>query len=439
MRETARILVVADDPLLGNSLCAVLRGDGYRHLRICEDGNALLAQLLGAAFDLVVFEVVRPDASGLRPLFLVRQAGIEVPVIVVSGDHSIDSPITALRLGADDYVRRPCDPAALLDRIDAALGHRSRTKARRRLMAGIYRSERIHRLFVDSSADLTFMLDPQYAFHFVNEYVAQQFGYSAAELDGQPFLNIVFSDDLERARYALERAMQNPVNVELRFAGRCEGDYRHFSLRLIPVDFSDAHPLYDDLCYCGICVVARDISDQKQNDDHLAYLAYHDVLTGLPNRALFRDRVRLAMIQTRRNGGRIATMFADVDGFKAVNDTFGHHQGDELLKQIAVRLQGCLRETDTLARIGGDEFTVLLTGLYTRDDAGRVARLMVNCMRQPFRIGDCEIAVAVSVGVSIFPDDSKDIEGLLHAADLAMYEVKRSGRNDFAFFGCSAG
>jgi len=437
--NTRRLIVVDDDSRFRESLCALLQSRGYPAPAVCEDGRQLLSLLMEASFDLVLLDLRLREMSGLDVLGMLRQANLDVAVVVVSGDSMIESAIGALRLGASDYVRKPYAPEMLLHTVDAVLRRRDLEKLNREIAAQLERSEGIHRFLVDSSPDLIFMLDEQYNFSFVSERVASLVGCRAKELEGLPIHSIIFEEDLERTRYTLDRIGKGACTTELRLVGRDRGTYSYFDVKLIPVDFSQAHPFHDMRRHCSIYGVARDISEKKQADDRLAYLAYHDVLTGLPNRALFRDRVGLAVIQAKRSGIKVATMFVDLDRFKLANDTFGHQKGDELLKEVARRLHDGLRETDTLARIGGDEFTVLLPGLRSREDAARVAGKLVADMAKPFTVSGNEVFLTASVGLSIYPDDGEDIETLLRHADIAMYHVKSHGKNGFGFFSSNMG
>ncbi|HMV01335.1 MAG TPA: EAL domain-containing protein, partial [Rhodocyclaceae bacterium] len=223
--------------------------------------------------------------------------------------------------------------------------------------------------------------------------------------------------------------------VEFRiFRGDHQSDERHFDAVLVPARFTAATNGANRGYTSCIYGLARDVSDRKSAEERLAHLAYHDALTGLPNRALFCDRLGLAMVQARRSGTKVAVMFVDLDRFKLANDTFGHQQGDQLLRQVAQRLQGGLRETDTLARLGGDEFIVLLTGLNQPEDAGIVAHKLVTDMAVPFMIEGSDVFLTASIGVAIFPRDGDDIETLVRHADIAMYHVKSQGKNGFGYF-----
>jgi len=452
--DTRRLVVVDDDPLFRESLCALLQSRGYPAPASCDSGRELLRLLMEAPFDLVLLDLRLRDESGLDVLEMLRQANLDVAIIVISGDSMIESAIGALRLGANDYLRKPYAPQVLLHTVDSVLRRRDLERANRAMTLQLEGSERMHRFLVDSSPDLIFTLDAQFNFSFVSGRANQLIGRRSESLVGQSFLSIVFEEDHERTRYTLDRVKKGECSTELRFVSQENGAHRHFDVNLIPTDFSHMEMSQGDWTqehrtqespsqlrrrHSGIYVVARDISERKQASDHLAYLAYHDVLTGLPNRALFRDRVGLAVVQAKRSGMKVAAMFIDLDRFKLANDTFGHQKGDELLKEVARRLNVGLRETDTLARIGGDEFTVLLPGLRAREDAALVAGKLVADMAHPFQISGSEVFLTASIGISIYPDDGQSIDTLLRHADIAMYYVKSHGKNGFGFFSRTMG
>ena len=182
-----------------------------------------------------------------------------------------------------------------------------------------------------------------------------------------------------------------------------------------------------------VCVFS-DITELKESQDKLDHLAHHDPLTALPNRLLFQDRLQHAMIRAAREGEALAVLFIDLDRFKNVNDTLGHHVGDELLKQVAGALAGCLREGDTLARLGGDEFIVLLEDVQGAFGAGHVAGKLMALFEQPFTVAGHELFVTGSVGISLFPQDATDLNMLVRNADVAMYQAKARGRNGYQFY-----
>jgi diguanylate cyclase (GGDEF)-like protein/PAS domain S-box-containing protein len=180
--------------------------------------------------------------------------------------------------------------------------------------------------------------------------------------------------------------------------------------------------------------ILSDITDRKQIEQHTRHLAEHDFLTDLPNRVLFLDRLHQALANARRQNTKVAVMFLDLDRFKAINDTHGHLAGDAVLKEVAVRLVRCVRGVDTVSRLGGDEFVVILADIGGADQAAHVAGSVMNAVSQPMWIGDHEVSLSVSIGISIFPCDGEDVDTLLRHADIAMYHAKQDGRNAYQFF-----
>lgn len=164
------------------------------------------------------------------------------------------------------------------------------------------------------------------------------------------------------------------------------------------------------------------------------HLAYHDMLTNLPNRLLFYDRMRQALAHARRYSGLVAVLFLDLDGFKAINDRHGHAVGDRLLQAVATRLKGNMRQSDTIARLGGDEFTILLTGIKSMKDVSRTAQKVLSVVSRPFAIDGHQLGVTCSIGVSVFPHDGSDTESLIKRADFAMYRAKNQGKANYQHF-----
>ncbi len=178
----------------------------------------------------------------------------------------------------------------------------------------------------------------------------------------------------------------------------------------------------------------HDLEERKRVEQSIRHMAHHDALTGLPNRALFRDRLTHAMAQADRYHQKLAVMFLDLDRFKAINDTLGHNVGDQLLKIAAERLRSCVRDSDTVARLGGDEFTVVVEDIIEDQDAASVAQKILDTLSQPFNLYGHEVFISVSVGVTLYPNDDENADNLLRNADSAMYRAKEFGRNNFQFY-----
>lgn len=184
----------------------------------------------------------------------------------------------------------------------------------------------------------------------------------------------------------------------------------------------------------ALCGISTDISQRKEAEEHMQHMAQYDALTHLPNRALFNDRLQQAIAAAQRNKARLALMFIDLDKFKPVNDTYGHGVGDLLLKEVALRIQDCLRESDTAARIGGDEFVILLPAIETQQDAGRVGEKILDALNRPFMLAGHTLAISGSIGVAVYPEHGKDEKLLVKSADIAMYHAKKNGRNNVKLY-----
>lgn len=183
--------------------------------------------------------------------------------------------------------------------------------------------------------------------------------------------------------------------------------------------------------------VFNDITDDYEKDEQLRHMALHDPLTELANRSLLHEHMRMAIARAEREGSRVALLFLDLDQFKTINDTLGHDVGDLLLKEIAVRLQSCIRATDTLARLGGDEFVVLLGGVQQREDCARLAGKLMLALKTPVDLGGASLHVNTSIGIALFPEDGGSIEALMKNADMALYAAKEAGKNRYEFFQAS--
>lgn len=180
----------------------------------------------------------------------------------------------------------------------------------------------------------------------------------------------------------------------------------------------------------ALCGISTDITERKEVEEHMQHMAQYDALTHLPNRALFNDRLCQAIAAAQRNKAHLALMFIDLDKFKPVNDTYGHGIGDMLLKDVAVRIQDCLRESDTAARVGGDEFVILLPTITAEQDASTVGEKIRHTLNQPFELGGHTLNIGSSIGVAVYPQHGSEEKLLVKSADIAMYHAKKNGRNN---------
>ena len=306
----------------------------------------------------------------------------------------------------------------------------------------LQRSEQWHRFLVDNSPDIIYSLDAEGRFVFLNRRVETLLGYSQAELIGKHYTVILHEEDWERARFVFNERLagaRTSTDFELRLKTRHGSPHSmYFETRFIDAGVDSKYPYRASSRagrkFHGAHGVAKDISDRKKADEMIYHRAYHDSLTGLPNRLLFNDHLTLAIAQAKRNRSMLAVIFLDLDRFKAVNDTMGHAVGDQLLQGVASRLGSCVREGDTLARQGGDEFTLLLPHITDRHSAENTARKIMSVLQSPFSIDRHEQVTGASIGIAVYPDDGDSVDLLLKNADTAMYEVKTRGRNNYAFF-----
>ena len=296
---------------------------------------------------------------------------------------------------------------------------RKAEEADRKLQASLEELESIFAI----SPDLLCIVDRNGQLRKLNPAVEKILGLPADTLVGTGLLDLVHPEDVDATKAALSRLTEkrDPISFTNRYS-HPDGSFRYIEWRASTIG--------------GVCYLsARDITEHKEAEQRLEEMAYHDRLTGLPNRALFFNRFSQAISNAKRYQGRVGLLFIDLDGFKAINDTHGHDAGDTVLKTVAERLLNSVRGTDTVSRAGGDEFLVLLFEVASQDDAGQVARKLLDAVGEPVALPDRATGtVGASIGISIYPDDKDNMDALLVAADEAMYVSKSMGKNRYTYF-----
>jgi len=263
-------------------------------------------------------------------------------------------------------------------------------------------------------------------FQYVNTIFQEMTGYSEVELLGKYSLDLVHPEDRETVREKAIESLKGRSSLpyEYRFVMK-NGEIIWVLEKVTSTEYKGKRATVGSF---------MDITERKELEEKLADMATHDPLTGLPNRLLLSDRLDVGLAQARRNNTSLAVMMLDLDRFKTVNDTFGHGIGDEVLKAAGGRLIALVRRSDTVARMGGDEFVVLLPQIAKTEDAVRVAQKILETFREPFVVDAFQICITTSVGIAVYPEDGEDIETLFRNADTAMYWAKEQGRDNYELY-----
>jgi diguanylate cyclase (GGDEF)-like protein/PAS domain S-box-containing protein len=284
-----------------------------------------------------------------------------------------------------------------------------------------------YRSLVENINDVFYTLDTQGNITYISPVVERFTRYKVSDLIGKPFIPLIYPDDLPALLDSFNRLVSGQLEPwEFRIVDK---DGRIIFVR------TSSRPLYKDGEIVGITALMMDITERKQMQLQLEKMATHDYLTGLPNRVLLTDRFTIAAALARRNKARLAVMSLDLDKFKTINDTLGHEAGDHVLKTVSARLIGIIRASDTLARIGGDEFILVMQETRRMEDADAIAQKIVDSFTEPLLIDGHQLYLSTSIGIAIYPEEAEDLETLINKSDAAMYYSKGHGRNQFKFFG----
>jgi diguanylate cyclase (GGDEF)-like protein/PAS domain S-box-containing protein len=313
--------------------------------------------------------------------------------------------------------------------ISFALTNMRRGAERETAKRALDASERKFRQLAASVPEVFWTAEPEQGrFTYVSPAYEKIFGRSVAQLLEQPtqWADAIHPDDRLRIDASRNLARFGNLDQEFRIV-RPDGEVRWLHNRSFPA-------LDDTGLVALITGVAEDITSRKLDEEKLQHMAHYDSLTQLPNRSLFYDRLQQTILHSGREGRAAAVVFVDLDHFKRINDTLGHGAGDQLLQQVARRLESAVRPGDTVGRLGGDEFALILSNLASSGDAALVAQKMMEALHDAFIIEGREVFATVSAGVTLFPEDSNDADALIKNADVAMYRSKELGRNTYQFY-----
>ena len=296
----------------------------------------------------------------------------------------------------------------------------------------LWESEKRFRSVAETASDAIIIFDNHENIFFWNQAAQVIFGYRAGETRGRLLASIMPKRFGEVFRGKMKRVMSTGQSGLIGRAVEATGirkDGSEFPLEISLATWRTKGEVF-------FTIIARDITERKRTEEELAYMATHDALTGLPNRWLFNDRLVLELARADRNRQKLAVMLLDLDQFKEVNDTLGHTVGDKLLQDVGRRLTGLVRKSDTLARMGGDEFMLMsiFPGIRGEGDAVKIAQRILEAFRRPFVLDGHEVCITVSVGIAIYPHDGQDTDTLMRSADIAMYRAKEQGRDNYQHY-----
>lgn len=285
-------------------------------------------------------------------------------------------------------------------------------------------SEAKFRAYVETANDIIYSVSPDGHFTYVSPNWKEKLGHDPSEVIGQHFTHFVHADDVERCTQFLIQLYQDGKKKSgLEYRVRHKHNYWCWHT-------TNASPIFDEEGRITSTVgIARDITERKFIEQQIEHQAHYDTLTDLPNRSLFSDRLEQAIRLAHRQQEKLAVLFVDLDKFKPVNDNYGHAIGDILLQQVAQRMRDCLRDSDTVGRIGGDEFLVLLPHVESGSDSSHIAEKLLDAISSPYRINSINIHISCSIGIALYPDHGNTVLELIQTADQAMYVAKNQQGN----------
>jgi len=376
-----------------------------------------------------VLDLNLSDSQGLETFNQLFEAAPDLPILILSEAGTEEIARQAVHLGAYDYLIN-----------EQADGYRLRRTVRTMIDRHALEAVRVENELATTTLNLIgegiLRTDADGNVTYLNRFAEKMTGWSRAEARGRPFADVLrLIDNISGA--SLDDAVAIALQADKTASGmtssinctlvRRDGEEFGIESRVAIIHDQDGNAV-------GAVVAFRDVSAARVASLEMSRVAQHDVLTNLPNRALFNDRLSQAISLAERQSKQLAVLFVDLDQFKRINDSLGHSVGDRLLRSVARRLVACVRRTDTVSRLGGDEFLILLSQIEHSEDAAITARKILRAVAAPHVIDSKSLDVNVSIGGSTYPADAQNAETLVSYADVAMYEAKQQGRNSYQFF-----
>jgi diguanylate cyclase (GGDEF)-like protein/PAS domain S-box-containing protein len=376
-----------------------------------------------------VLDLNLSDSQGLETFNQLFEVAPDLPILILSEAGTEEIARQAVHLGAYDYLIN-----------EQADGYRLRRTVRTMIDRHALEAVRVENELATTTLNLIgegiLRTDADGNVTYLNRFAEKMTGWSRAEARGRPFADVLrlidnisgasLDDAVAIALQADKTASSMMSSINCTLVRRDEEEFALES-RVALIHDQDGNAV-------GAVVAFRDVSAARVASLEMSRVAQHDVLTNLPNRALFNDRLSQAISLAERQSKQLAVLFVDLDQFKRINDSLGHSVGDRLLRSVARRLVACVRRTDTVSRLGGDEFLILLSQIEHSEDAAITARKILRAVAAPHVIDSKSLDVNVSIGGSTYPADAQNAETLVSYADVAMYEAKQQGRNSYQFF-----
>lgn len=428
----AQTLLVVDDREANLIAMKALLQNGDWNVRTAISGVEALQCLLEDDVGLVLLDVRMPEMDGFEVARLKRGNSRTrfTPIIFISAvDHTSESVMRGYATGAVDFIHKPFNPQVLRHKVSSLLDH-ERSRRDLQLLTQQLESERAFNASVlENAAEGILVVNDEGMIDFANSAIAQMLHCQVSQLQGTRLLDHIETTTLQDGNW---KESQIYEHWRRGMVYRLHDAFlRIVNDGLLPVALS-CSPLSRQ--QRSMVVIVLDMSVVHSLHAQLESQAVTDALTSLPNRRGFDQALEAALARNDRNGKYLAVLYLDLDGFKRINDSLGHAAGDEVLKRVADQLQKCLRPYDILARMGGDEFTALLDSLDHPEDAARVAEKLIEAISIRYKVDGMEVTLGASIGIACFPDSGRSVDAILRAADMAMYEAKRAGRQQYRFF-----
>lgn len=421
--KTLRVLYVEDDADIREELTSFLRRR-IGELLIAVDGQMGVKLWEEQTPDIIITDIVMPKMDGLELSSIVKQQDPDIPIIVTTAFNEANFFLKAIDIGIDQYVLKPIATPQLLRAVKRA----GQQVWQRKQLAAQQHSLQLSAKVFENSIEGILITDQYGRIVRANRTFNQMSGYPCEELVGQPITLI-------------ESGQNNPhffrqIRQSLQVCGRWQGEFwsRRQNGEIYPqwlvvsalTNESDEVTHY--VCLC------TDISKNKFDAERIEHLTHYDLLTNLPNRVLLYDRIRHAITVAEREKKQLAVLMLDLDRFKKINESLGHHAGDELLCEVARRLTESIRHSDTVARHGGDEFVLVLADVLEQHHIIHILKSLLAAFEQPFKVGGESFNITISIGVALYPQDGTEPAVLIKNADSAMYVAKEQGRNLYQFY-----